>query len=130
MKRLYKSYTDKRLAGVCGGIAQILGIDSTIVRGIWALFTLFLGVGLVIYILLAFLLPYSDTEIVLKTKKIYKSESDRKIAGVCGGIAQYLEMDSSMVRIFFIVLVLLFGTGILEYFVLAWVMPSRDSIDF
>ena len=41
-KKLYKSTTDKKLCGVCGGIAKYLNIDSTIVRLLWALIT-FLG---------------------------------------------------------------------------------------
>ena len=126
MKKIYKSYTDKKLAGVCGGIAQVLGVDSTIVRSIWALCTPFIPVSILVYIILAFILPYNNTEIIVNTKKLYKSYTDRKIAGVCGGIAEYLEMDSSMVRACFVVLVLLFGTGILAYLVLAWIMPTKN----
>ena len=125
MKKIYKSYTDKKLTGVCGGIAQVLGVDSTIVRVIWALCTMFFHIGVLIYIILAFLLPYSDSEVVINTKKMYKSVNDRKIYGVCGGIAEYLDIDSSIVRMSFVVLVLLFGTGIVAYLVLAWVMPTR-----
>ena len=98
MKKIYKSYTDKKLTGVCGGIAQVLGVDSTIVRVIWALCTMFFHIGVLIYIILAFLLPYSDSEVVINTKKMYKSVNDRKIYGVCGGIAEYLDIDSSIVR--------------------------------
>lgn len=57
-KKLYRSNTDKMLAGVCGGLGQYLGIDSTVVRLIFALLV-FLGVGsgIILYIILAMIMP-------------------------------------------------------------------------
>ena len=55
-KKLYRSITDKKLAGVCGGLAEYLGMDSTIIRLIWALL-IFSGVGLVAYIVAALVIP-------------------------------------------------------------------------
>ena len=55
--RLHKSATDKKLAGVCGGIAEYLGIDPTIIRLAWALLIFGWGTGLVAYIVCAFVLP-------------------------------------------------------------------------
>ena len=49
-KRLYKS-NDKKIDGVCGGIAEYFGIDPTIVRLVWVLFTLAGGSGILVYIL-------------------------------------------------------------------------------
>ena len=56
-KKLYKSNTDKKLAGVCGGIAEYLGIDSTIIRLILVLAVLFAGVGVLAYIVAALVMP-------------------------------------------------------------------------
>ncbi len=57
-KKLYKS-TDKKIDGVCAGIAEFFGIDPTIVRVIYALITLFsAGIGgIVVYAILAFVMP-------------------------------------------------------------------------
>ena len=55
--RLHKSSRDKKLAGVCGGIAEYLNADPTVVRLIWGLLSLGWGTGIVIYLLLAFILP-------------------------------------------------------------------------
>ena len=55
--RLHKSATDKKLAGVCGGIAEYLGIDPTIIRLIWALMIFGWGTGLLAYIVCAIVLP-------------------------------------------------------------------------
>jgi len=56
-KRLYRSREDRMVAGVCGGLGEYLGIDPTIVRLIFALTFLFAGGGLVIYIVMALLVP-------------------------------------------------------------------------
>lgn len=57
MKKLYKSQTDRKLCGVCGGIAEYFGIDPTIIRLIWAIVALFYGTGILIYIIAALVLP-------------------------------------------------------------------------
>jgi phage shock protein C len=57
IKRLYKSDTDKILCGVCGGIAEYLNIDSTIVRLIWVLISLHGGMGILLYIISCFIIP-------------------------------------------------------------------------
>lgn len=61
-KRLLRSSHDRMLAGVCGGIANYLGIDSTLVRVLFALGSFFLAIfgGIVVYIILAFVIPSDD----------------------------------------------------------------------
>ena len=56
-KRLYKSATDKKIDGVCAGIAEYFDIDPTIIRLVWALVVLFAGVGILAYIVAAIVLP-------------------------------------------------------------------------
>lgn len=58
-KKLYKSTTDKKLCGVCAGIANYFGIDSTIVRLVYTCVTLLVPVfpGIILYIAMAFILP-------------------------------------------------------------------------
>lgn len=57
MKKLYRSDNDKKIAGVCGGIAEYFNIDSTIVRLIWLFAVMFMGWGLLAYIICAFVIP-------------------------------------------------------------------------
>ena len=52
-KRLYKSDTDKKLCGVCAGIAEYFELDPTIIRLAWVVFTLFGGCGIIAYIIAA-----------------------------------------------------------------------------
>ena len=56
MKKLCKSSTDRKICGVCGGIAEYLGIDSTVVRLIFVIFGL-VSVGVIFYIIAALLMP-------------------------------------------------------------------------
>lgn len=55
-KRLYRS-RDKKLGGVCSGVAQFFGIDPTVVRVIWAVAALVYGSGLLIYLICWLLIP-------------------------------------------------------------------------
>ena len=56
-RKLYKSSKNKKLAGVCGGLAEYLNIDVTVVRLIWAILSLFYGWGIIIYIICALVIP-------------------------------------------------------------------------
>ena len=56
-KRLYKSSTDKKVCGVCGGIANYFDVDPTVIRLIWVIFTLVGGSGLTAYIIAAIIMP-------------------------------------------------------------------------
>ena len=56
-KKLYKSNTDKKIDGVCAGIAEYADIDPTLVRLLWVLVTLFAGAGLIAYIIAAIIMP-------------------------------------------------------------------------
>ena len=63
-KKLYRSRTDKKICGVCGGVAKYLNMDATIVRLIVILLTLAGCSGLLIYIICAFVIPEEPYEIV------------------------------------------------------------------
>ena len=56
-KRLYKSSTDKKVCGVCGGIANYFDVDPTVIRLSWVIFTLAGGGGLIAYIIAAIIMP-------------------------------------------------------------------------
>ena len=62
-KKLYRSNTDKKLAGVCGGLADYINIDPTIIRVIWALVSLS-GAGLVAYLICALIIPEKPSDII------------------------------------------------------------------
>ena len=57
--------------------------------------------------------------------RLHKSSTDKKLAGVCGGIAEYLKVDPSIVRLVTIVLMFGWGSGVLAYIVCALVLPEE-----
>ena len=65
-----------------------------------------------------------------KTKKrLYRTEgNDAKLFGVCGGIAEYFDIDPTIVRVAWAVLVFAYGTGLLAYLVCALCMPKKSEI--
>jgi len=56
-KRLYRSKKNRMIGGVCGGIAEHLGVDPTIVRLFWAVTTFFWGTGIILYLLAWIIIP-------------------------------------------------------------------------
>lgn len=60
----------------------------------------------------------------IQNKKLTKSRNDRKLCGVCGGLAEYLNLDSTIVRLIWVLLVLAAGTGVLAYLIAALIMPE------
>ena len=56
-KKLYRSKSNRQIAGVCGGVAEYLNIDVTVVRVIWALASIFALAGIIAYIVCAFIIP-------------------------------------------------------------------------
>lgn len=58
---------------------------------------------------------------------LYRSETDRYLAGICGGIAEYFGLDSTLVRVLFITIILLGGSGLVVYFILWLVIPTKSE---
>lgn len=57
-------------------------------------------------------------------KKLYRSSSDKIIAGVCGGLAEYFSVDATLIRIVFVALALANGFGIILYLIMALIIPK------
>ena len=60
-------------------------------------------------------------------KKLYKDHTNKKCCGVCSGIAKYFDLDPTVVRLGWILLCALAGSGILAYFICALVMPDEPG---
>lgn len=61
-------------------------------------------------------------------KKLYLSDSDKKIAGVCGGIAEYFDVDPILIRLIWIILVFCLGSGVIAYLIAWLLLPSKTYI--
>jgi phage shock protein C len=60
-------------------------------------------------------------------KRLMRSSTDKKIAGVCGGLAEYFDLDSMLIRILWLVLLFCAGTGFLAYLILWIVLPVAPA---
>ena len=63
-------------------------------------------------------------------KRLHKSDSDKKLCGVCGGIAEYFNIDPTIVRLGWIIFCLACGSGVLGYIIAALVMPEDPNRRF
>jgi phage shock protein PspC (stress-responsive transcriptional regulator) len=59
-------------------------------------------------------------------EKLYRSEKNRILGGVCGGLGTYLDIDPNIIRILWILFCFLYGTGILVY-IIAWLILPNES---
>lgn len=62
-------------------------------------------------------------------KRLYKIEYGKKIFGVCGGLAEYLNVDVTIVRILWAICALCWGTGLLLYLICAFVLPTKSEVE-
>ena len=72
-KKLYKSATDKKIAGVCGGLAAYLNIDATIIRLLWAICCIFFGCGLLAYVICMLIMP-DEADVVVSQNNFEDKE--------------------------------------------------------
>lgn len=59
------------------------------------------------------------------SKRLYRSKKEKMIAGVCGGMAEYFNIDPTLVRLGCVIFGLTFGTGLLAYIICAFVIPEE-----
>lgn len=61
-------------------------------------------------------------------KKLYRSKTNKQICGVCGGLAEYLNMDPTVARLIWVLVTLFAGAGLLAYIICALVIPEKSDI--
>ncbi len=116
------------LLGILGPISGIFA-GAAILMGsvLWPLLVIALGLYLFFNQSGKTDLKSSIDEVFPQGRRLYKSRTDRRIAGVCGGIGEYFDVDSNLIRIFWVMATLgSFGFGILMYLVLAVFLTDDD----
>jgi phage shock protein C len=58
-------------------------------------------------------------------RRLYRSKSDRVLAGVCGGLAQYFNLDATLIRVLFVLLAVLGGAGLVLYVAMWIIVPNQ-----
>jgi len=134
IRRLTRLRAEGRIAGVCAGIANYFDVDPVLVRAAWVVFSIVPGaiIGGVIAYILAWLVMPEATEAAAPTgPRLTRSTTDRKLAGVCGGIAEYFAVDATLVRLIWVILSVLCGAligGVIAY-LFAWlIIPTPTHI--
>ena len=59
------------------------------------------------------------------TRKLYRSQTNRQVAGVCGGLAEHFNLDATLIRVLFVVLAVLGGSGLIIY-VAMWIIVPKE----
>jgi phage shock protein PspC (stress-responsive transcriptional regulator) len=125
MKKLHRLADDKKLAGVCAGLGEYFDVDPVFFRLFFLVSLLFGGLGALVYLLLWIMTPEKAGDGQRRAApSLHLSRSDRKIAGVCGGLGEWLDVDPVFLRVAFILFALLLGLGIVVYIVL-WLFVPR-----
>lgn len=135
-KRLYRVPAQGQIAGVCAGIASYFDADVTIVRLAWVILSLIPGMvigGVLAYVAAWLLMPAVDPAAVPAPtgKRLLRSSADRRIAGVCGGLSEYLGIDPTVVRLVCVILAIYPGAvigGVIAYLIAWFIIPSAPPI--
>jgi phage shock protein C len=136
-RRLARSRSNRMIAGVCAGIADYFGLDVTLVRLGWAVLSIVPGAvigGVLAYVLAWLVLPEplepgAADDVRARPTRLSRSATNRKIAGVCGGLGEYFGVDPTAVRLLWLILSILPGAvvGGLVTYIVAWLVMPRPS---
>lgn len=131
-RKLARPLAGGKIAGVCAGIADYFNVDVTLVRLGWLVLSIIPGAvlgGILAYLAAWAVMPQAEPaagSIPPTVKRLTRSATNRKIAGVCGGLAEYFGIDATAVRVLWIVLTIVPGAifgGLIAYFIGWLIMP-------
>jgi phage shock protein PspC (stress-responsive transcriptional regulator) len=136
IRRLTRSRSEGKIAGICAGIANYFEVDVTLVRAAWLVFSIVPGCvigGILAYLLAWLVIPEDLGGVELpRGRRLTRSASDRKIGGVCGGLAEYFGVDATPIRLLWIILSILIGAvvgGVVAYLAAWFIIPAPQTIE-
>jgi phage shock protein C len=121
-----------KIAGVCAGLAAYFDADVTLVRLAWVILSIVPGVfigGLIAYVAAWVLMPIAGAheQRAFAGARLTRSETDKKIAGVCGGLGAYFGVDATIVRLVCVILAIYPGAvvcGVIAYLIAWFIIPT------
>jgi phage shock protein PspC (stress-responsive transcriptional regulator) len=132
-RQLRRLPAEGKIAGVCAGLADYFDVDVTLIRLAWIALSIVPGLllgGVLAYAVAWLLVPAAPVaHTSYAGKKLTRSTSDKMIGGVCGGLAEYLGVDATIVRGVWVVLSIYPGAiigGALAY-AIAWAVVPRSG---
>lgn len=129
-RRVYRSTNDRVISGLAGGLADYFGLDAAWVRlGLVLLVLLGVGTPIILYLLGWLIVPVNPRPSDLSRDRLHRSRTDRMLAGVCGGLAETMGVDPSIVRLIAVVLLITGGVAVPFYLVAWFVLPSQAAAE-
>jgi len=135
-RRFVRLPDDGKVAGVCAGLAAYFDADVTLVRLVWVTLSVIPGVligGVVAYIAAWVLTPVAGPQDHRAIgRRLSRSGTDKQIAGVCGGLADYFGVDSTIIRLAAVVIAIYPGAiigGLVAYLIAWFIMPASPLTD-
>jgi len=141
------STSDRKLLGVCAGFARYLDVPATLVRLIYVIACLVSPVLIIVYFVLYWCLKeedapskmrvyVSETQTAQHFKRIdyrrplYRNHRQGKIAGVCSGIAEYLNISPFIVRVVTLLSLFMFGAVTFWAYIVCWIVLDKKPKHF
>lgn len=135
-RKLVRRPDEGRIGGVCAGMAEYFRTDVTFVRLAWVVLSLVPGGvlgGIIAYAAAwAIVPPVHGVTPHRPGRRLLRSTTDRQIGGVCGGLAAYLGVDSTAMRVIWALLTIVPGAivlGIVVYLVAWFIMPEANATE-
>ena len=134
-RRLVRRPAEGKIGGVCAGLADYFDADVALVRAAWVVLSIWPGavvLGIVAYVAAWVLMPRADdvSGTVTAKTRLTRSQTDKRIAGVCGGLAEYFDVDPTIVRVAWVVVSIVVGAvvfGIIAYLVAWFIIPPAPA---
>lgn len=132
-RRLVRRPAEGKIAGVCAGFAEYFDTDVAMVRAAWVVLSIWPGavvLGVIAYLVAWVLMPRGearDGAPAISRPRLMRSQADRRIAGVCGGLAEYFDVDPTIVRITWVIVSIVCGAvvfGVVAYLIAWFIIPQ------
>ena len=131
--RLVRRPDEGKIGGVCAGLADYFHTDVALVRAAWVVLSIWPGavvLGVVAYLAAWLLMPRAeaaDGVFAASQPRLMRSRADRRIAGICGGLAEYFDVDPTIVRVTWVILSIVAGAvvfGVVAYLIAWFIIPA------
>ena len=135
-RRLVRRPAEGKIGGVCAGLADYFDTDVAIVRAAWVVLSIWPGaivMGVVAYVAAWVLMPRAeavDGVPAARRPRLVRSHTDRRIAGICGGLAEYFDVDPTIVRVTWVILSIIAGAvvfGVVAYLIAWFIIPPAPA---
>lgn len=122
IRRLYRSSSDRMVAGIAGGLAEYFGVDTAWIRLLIVILgTISLGTLLIVYLAAWLIIPQNPSS-PYRPQSIHRSREQRMIAGICGGMAETWQIDPTLVRLGMAAAIFFTGGLMIPLYLAAWII--------